>query len=336
MAVLRRLKLSGASSGESSIPKEGILNMIRSLTPQQAARNALAAEFERKSISIRFRSGLWVALTCLIVLAGCAGMGSPSPGTAVPEIRPGILMGYIPRTELPNSLSLLPPPPAPGSPAFAADQEMAREARAFRGTLRWNVAIEDANLHFPQAPAAFTCVLNAPITEKDTPRLYLLMRRTLTDAGLSTYAAKDHYNRVRPFVVNKEASCTPNEEKSLAKNGSYPSGHTAIGWAWALILTEIAPERTNALLDRGRVFGESRVICGVHWQSDVTAAKVMASGTVARLHADSTFRADLEAAKAEVAAVRAKGLPPTRDCKAEKEALAVKLLHKEFSTKLLD
>jgi len=35
-----KLKLSGASSGESSIPKEGILNMIRSLTPQQAARNA--------------------------------------------------------------------------------------------------------------------------------------------------------------------------------------------------------------------------------------------------------------------------------------------------------
>ena len=39
------LKLSGASSGESSIPKEGILNIIRSLTPRQAAGNALAAGF---------------------------------------------------------------------------------------------------------------------------------------------------------------------------------------------------------------------------------------------------------------------------------------------------
>ncbi len=39
------LKLSEASFGESSILKEGILNMIHSLTPQQAARNALAAEF---------------------------------------------------------------------------------------------------------------------------------------------------------------------------------------------------------------------------------------------------------------------------------------------------
>ena len=42
------MKLSGASSGESSIPKEGILNTIRSLTPRQAAGNALAAGFKGK------------------------------------------------------------------------------------------------------------------------------------------------------------------------------------------------------------------------------------------------------------------------------------------------
>jgi acid phosphatase (class A) len=40
------------------------------------------------------------------------------------------------------------------------------------------------------------------------------------------------------------------------------------------------------------------------------------------LHADPAFRADLEAAKAEVAAIRAKGLKPTRDCTAEAAALA--------------
>ena len=37
------LKLSGASSGESSIPKEGILNIIRSLAPRHSAGHALAA-----------------------------------------------------------------------------------------------------------------------------------------------------------------------------------------------------------------------------------------------------------------------------------------------------
>jgi len=41
------------------------------------------------------------------------------------------------------------------------------------------------------------------------------------------------------------------------------------------------------------------------------------------LHADPAFRAEVEAAKAELATVRAKGLKPMRDCKAEASALAL-------------
>ena len=95
-----------------------------------------------------------------------------------------------------------------------------------------------------------------------------------------------------------------------------------MGWAWALILSEISPEQTDAILARGRAFGESRVICNVHWQSDVIEGRFMGASTVARLHADPTFRADLQAAKAELAAVRAKGLKPLRDCAAEAAAMA--------------
>ena len=95
-----------------------------------------------------------------------------------------------------------------------------------------------------------------------------------------------------------------------------------MGWAWALILSEISPEQTDAILARGRAFGESRVICNVHWQSDVIEGRFMGASTVARLHADPTFRADLEAAKAELAAVRGKGLRPQRDCAAEAAAMA--------------
>ena len=106
------------------------------------------------------------------------------------------------------------------------------------------------------------------------------------------------------------------------KDGSYPSGHTAIGWAWALILCEIDPERADAILARGRAFGESRNICNVHWHSDVVEGRFMGAAAVARLHVDRAFRAEIEAAKAEFAAVRAKGLKPTRDCQAEADALA--------------
>jgi hypothetical protein len=106
------------------------------------------------------------------------------------------------------------------------------------------------------------------------------------------------------------------------EDGSYPSGHTAIGWAWALILTEIAPDRADAILARGRAFGESRVVCNVHWHSDVVEGRFVGAAAVARLHADPAFRADMEAAKLEVTAVRAKGLKPSCDCEAEAGALA--------------
>ena len=79
----------------------------------------------------------------------------------------------------------------------------------------------------------------------------------------------------------------------------------------------------DEILGRGRAFGESRIVCNHHWYSDVVWGRFMGAATVARLHADPTFRADLEAAKAEVAAIRAKNSAPAVDCKAEAAALAL-------------
>lgn len=265
---------------------------------------------------------LLVLLTAAIT-SGCSGYHSRSNPATVSEFYPGLLVGYLSTTALPNSLALLPPPPGPGSAALALDEEISRRSFALRDTARWWQAIADAELKFPHAAGTFTCALNIPITEKDTPRLYLLLRRTLTDVGMSTYAAKNHYNRPRPFLWNKEPICTPHDRTFLEKDGSYPSGHAAVGWGWALILSEISPDKTDAILTRGLAFGESRNVCNAHWHSDVLQGRVIAAGAVARLHDDPTFRADLEAAKAEVAAVRSQGLKPIRDCQAETAALAV-------------
>jgi acid phosphatase (class A) len=259
-------------------------------------------------------------LACAL-FAGCASVSAPPVSPAeVPEVRPGFLAGYLPGKELPNSLQLLPPPPAAGSAALAADEEAFRTGTALRGKPRWELASQDANLKFPKAAETFSCALDLPISQEATPHLNMLLRRSLADAGLSTYAAKDKYQRTRPFVVNKQASCTPQEEAYLAKDGSYPSGHASLGWAWALILSEVAPERSNALLERGYAYGQSRVICGVHWQSDVNAGRVIGAAAVARLQADPVFRAQLAAAKEEVANARAKGIKATRDCQAEAAA----------------
>src|SRR6185503_8415884 len=103
-------------------------------------------------------------------------------------------------------------------------------------------------------------------------------------------AAKDHYKRARPYQAAAETSCTPDEKH---RPDSYPSGHASIGWAWALVLAEIVPDRADALLARGRDFGQSRVICGVHYASDVESGRLVGAATVSRLHAEPVFTAQL-------------------------------------------
>ncbi len=261
-----------------------------------------------------------VTLLYAMVLTGCATGKQPEPTAVVPEIRPGFLAGYLKQEALPNSLALIPPAPAEGSTTLARDEAASRKGLALRGTPRWEMAARDAELMFPEAAEAFTCALDAPISEADTPHLYMLLRRTLADAGQSTSSAKDHYQRPRPFMMNNEPTCSPEWEDHLRKNGSYPSGHTAIGWTWALVLAEIAPDRIDAILARGRAYGQSRVVCNVHWQSDVFEGRFMGAATVARLHTNPAFLANLEEAKKELAGVRASGLKPTRDCQAEADA----------------
>src|SRR5690349_15809078 len=74
-----------------------------------------------------------------------------SSATDVPEIRPGLLMGYLPKEALPDGLALVPPPPPEGSTAFALDEDVARNSVALRGTARWTQAALDADLSFPNA-----------------------------------------------------------------------------------------------------------------------------------------------------------------------------------------
>jgi acid phosphatase (class A) len=270
------------------------------------------------------RPRLPMVLAALALLSACAGPRAPTTvPSELPEIRPGsgVVIGYLPREQMPDSLALLPAPPAPGTPALAADQAAFEQAQSLRGSPRWQFAALDNELAFPKAAQTLSCALGLPIGEATTPHVNILLRRTLADAGLSTYRAKDHYKRTRPFVQNGVGTCAPHEEKKLSTDGSYPSGHAALGWAWALVLAELVPERADALLARGHAFGQSRVVCNVHWQSDVDAGRVMGAASVARLHADPGFRAQLDAARIEVDQARRAGLKPSGDCALEANTL---------------
>ena len=108
------------------------------------------------------------------LMAACSSAPPPATSAAeVPETRPGsgTLIGYLPRKDLPNSLALLPPPPAPNSAVAAADEEAYRAVKPLRGGARWTLASSDADLKFPKAAETFSCVMDMPMSQEATPHL---------------------------------------------------------------------------------------------------------------------------------------------------------------------
>lgn len=207
---------------------------------------------------------------------------------------------FLQESQAPDSLALLPAPPAIDSIDFLNDKAQYEAGKMLRNTPRGKQAWQDAHVSGDGVPQAFSAAFGTTIDKEKTPEIFRLVMKMREDAGdLATRGAKQHYMRIRPFAFYNEPTCRSDEESTLSKNGSYPSGHTTIGWATALVLAEINPARQGDILKRGYEMGQSRVICGYHWQSDVTAARLVASAVVARLHADPAFASQLEKAKAE-------------------------------------
>jgi acid phosphatase (class A) len=234
-----------------------------------------------------------------------------------PPVQSRLGAGYLKPATMPDALVLLAAPPAEDSKALARDRIAEAKALALHGSPRWNLATTDADLFTPKATASFSCAADFVIGPMETPKTNALMRKVASDFGLSTYPVKNKFKRPRPFIGNGKPICTPDFEKMLRSDGSYPSGHSAIGYGWGMILAEIAPKRRAKLMARSATFADSRRVCNVHFRSDVKAGKTMAKAVFKALLADPAFQADLASAKAEVKALK----PAKPACAAEKAAL---------------
>ncbi len=249
-------------------------------------------------------------------LALVLAAGSGVYAQAQPASRPA---GYLGGRMSAEALVLLTPPPTPTSPEGRADRAVYTATRKLEGSARWRMAAADAHAHLPGALDAFDCAVGANLDPDKAPVLFKVMRRALVDAGGAIGPAKTHFARPRPIVGNEGATCTP---RSQIEGGSYPSGHATAGWTWAMILAELAPDRAAPILARGRAYGDSRVVCGAHYVTDVQAGRLVGAATVAQLNASPEFQSDMKTAKAELDALRAAGGPPAVQCAAEAKLVA--------------
>ncbi len=68
-----------------------------------------------------------------------------------------------------------------------------------------------------------------------------------------TVRAKRQHMRLRPYVYYKEGTLIPEKEEKHAGEGSWPSGHTALGWTTALLLIDINPAATDGIMARAEL-----------------------------------------------------------------------------------
>ena len=67
-----------------------------------------------------------------------------------------------------------------------------------------------------------------------------------------------------------------------------------------LILSDARPERSAALLKFGKATGDLRIACRVHWASDVTGGRLMATALYQQIADAADYKADLLKAKSEL------------------------------------
>jgi acid phosphatase (class A) len=272
--------------------------------------------------------------TFKLAFAAC-GVLSVVPAAAAERRRcsnPPAFTAYVSSTTV-DTVGLLPPSTALDAKAQQVDllgvlaaQRAAHQAGA---TQR---AIDDSEM----TCARFKDVLG-PGLKTATDAL-----KVINAGALSTVAVvavpKKYWKRPRPYMISKEVEtladvapngamattehtpdCDPDppakDDKEAARRAakqtkerfekdytSYPSGHATFGFACGALLAQMIPEQRAQLYERGRLYGESRVIVGAHFPSDVAQGRIAGAVGVALLMQNATYQRLFYQAQSELRA----------------------------------
>ena len=215
-------------------------------------------------------------------IAAAAAPAAPPPGTM---LSPADL----------DPAAVLPPPPAAGSGQARRELEELHAIERTRSpgdvaAARFDSETKDATIFAEAVPGLDLARLPA------TARLFAIVRATEKDAA---DRGKAEFRRARPWIADATLkSCSRNDEAL----SSYPSGHATMGFSMAAVLARLVPERAGPILARAARYGESRLVCEVHFRSDVTAGEALGLLVAERLMAKAEFRQAFDAARAELKA----------------------------------
>lgn len=244
-------------------------------------------------------------------MAGVAQVAPPAAPAQAPAAptTPARLAGFLTAETMPNAVATIPPAPKEDEARNDLDWKIFRDTRAMEGSERWKLAQADDNYRPSALLEDFSCSIGAKLTPENVPTLAAILGRTTIDAGMAAEAAKQLYRRTRPYLHNAGNICITKSD-GLAASFDYPSGHGSLGWMSGLVIAQLAPDQASEILARGRAYGESRVVCGVHNMSAIEAARTNAAGVFAALQGSPEFLAAMVKAREEIDAARKTATKP--------------------------
>ena len=199
---------------------------------------------------------------------------------------------YITPSQAALNHVIQPPPPA--------DSELQKnDLKAVQTTIKNRTEAQAKNAETDNTLTVFAFAGNVLGPNFNKEKLVIttpFFERVYRDQIEACKEVKEHFNRKRPFVLDPGI-------KPIIKqpaNASYPSGHATTGYVYATVLSMMAPEKAHALFDRAAIYGNNRVIAGVHFPTDVESGKVSAAVIVNALIQQPLFMRDFEQAKKEL------------------------------------
>ncbi len=200
---------------------------------------------------------------------------------------------------------LLPPPPANDSPREAEEIAELRAIAAHRTPAEWDAATADAN---DSTGDWFASVIGPDFDFAKLPATHRLLADIGETEAVIADAAKKYFHRDRPWIVAPDIkTCTP--VKPGPAPTAYPSGHSTIGFAMGVTLARLMPDKAQAILARSELYAEHRLVCGMHFRSDIVGGQALGTAIALELRQNPDFRKEYDAAAAELAAAHLRSVP---------------------------
>src|SRR5262249_17502974 len=135
---------------------------------------------------------------------------------------------------------------------------------------------------------------------KALPATARVLETVENDEEILAGAAKDYFKRPRPFVVDPAIGVGGCEHAKTKPLTSYPSGHATLGYSLASVLQALLPEKADAIQARANEYAFHRLVCGVHYRSDVEAGRTLGQWAAKHMLESPAFQPQLDAARAEL------------------------------------